>query len=291
MVSSIKDGIDGATLANQIRLERATHMGSFLLVEGNSDAKLFGKFYDQQACSIIVCMGRDYLLNAISELEFSGFCGALGFADRDFSEFLSNPEFNGRVVFSDENDIEIMILCSSALDDLLQEFGVPDRVATIVESSGQMKVCDLIFDAASFVGTLRLLSHINSWSLSFEGMNYKYTDNNSYFLDEVKTIQHIVGRSNERPNLTERQILTHVKNFLSGGDDTKNLCCGHDCVRILGRALKSKFGKTNKFNNEEGAKSLERILRLTYDYEKFMQTKAYNEIRNWEMISGFKVLR
>ena len=291
MVSSIKDGIDGSTIANQIRLERATHMGSFLLVEGNSDAKLFDKFCDQQACSIIVCMGRDYLLNAISELEFSGFCGALGFADRDFSEFLSNPEFNEKVVFSDENDIEIMILCSSALDDLLQEFGVPDRVATIVESSGQKKACDLIFDAASFVGTLRLLSYINSWSLSFEGMNYKYTDNNSYFLDEVKTIQHIVGRSKERPNLTENQILTHVKKFLSRGDDTKILCCGHDCVRILGRALKSKFGKTNKFNNEEGSKNLERILRLTYDYEKFMQTKAYDEIRNWEMISGFKVLR
>ena len=291
MLSSIRDGIDGTTLANQIRLERATHMGSFLLVEGNNDAKLFGKFCDQQACSIVVCMGRDYLLNAISDLELSGFCGVLGFADRDFSEFLSYPKFNGKVVFSDENDIEIMILCSAALEDLLREYGSENRVAAIVESTGR-QVCDLVFDAASFIGTLRLLSQREGWSLLFEGMAYQFRNNNSYILDEVKTMKHIVARSKVKLCLTESQILIHVRNLVSSCGDVKNLCCGHDCVRILGRALKSEFGKTNQiFNNKAGAKNLERILRLTYEYEYFQRTKAYEELRDWEIISGFKVLR
>lgn len=290
-MSSIKDGINGSTIANQIRLERSLHEGSFFLVEGNGDANVFKKFCDLQVCSIIICMGKENLLDARTELKKSGFCGVLGFADRDFTEILSGPNVSGEIVFTDENDMEIMILCSAALDNMLEEFGNQNRISSTVNVEG-MSVRDLIFSSASVVGTLRLLSQKEGWSLQFEGMTYQFVSNKSYSLDEVKTVRHVLGRSNFKVNMEESDIVTLIRSSSMLPDiPRKNLCCGHDCVRVLGRALKSALGNSKEFNNDAGAVTLEKVLRLAYEFEYFKKTNAYDEIRNWETISGFKILQ
>ncbi len=249
-------------MANQIRLEGALHDGSFLLVEGSSDANLFRKFCDADRCSIIVCIGRKNLIEAITILENSGFRGALGLADKDFSDLIGYPAHKGSVVYSDENDIEIMILCSPALENVLREFGVKDRV-NAVEASGK-DVCDLIFEAASFCGAFRYLSKRDSWYLKFSGMTYRFNHQSSFKLDKLRTVQHVVSRSQKRPKETEVNILKLIKIELDRIEEKKSLCCGHDCVRILGRALQRELGNTNKFNNPKGAETLERVLRLVY---------------------------
>ena len=289
-MSSIKKEISGTIIANEVRLQRATHKGSFLLVEGNDDEKFFEKFCDPQQCSIFVCLGRGRLLEAITALGMTDFPGALGIADRDFSEFVNFPSFEGKVIFTDENDLEIMILCSPALDNLLGEFGAKDRVSAIVASEGK-QVCDLVFDAASFVGALRLVSQVEGWSLSFEGMTYQFIDPNSYCLDESETVKHVLGRSKQRPSMTNDEILTRVREQVSQVDLAKKLCCGHDCLRVLRKALRKEFGHTNEFNNDGRAKTLGRILRLAYDFDFFRLTNAYQEIRKWETVTGFKVLQ
>ena len=290
-MSSIKDGINGSTLANQIRLERSVREVSFFLVEGNGDANVFKKFCDLQVCSIITCMGKDNLLDAVTELKDSGFCGVLGFADQDFAKLLGLPTFNGEVVFTDENDMEIMILCSEALDKVLQEFGTKKNILE-TEETEEMSVKDLIFKSSSIIGTLRLLSQREKWSLLFEKMKYKFVPNKSYFLDEVKTVRHVLGRSKFKVSMTEDEILKFIRyNCMRQDIPKKNLCCGHDCVRVLGRALKSTLGNSGQFNNDDGAVTLEKILRLAYEFEHFKKTNAYNEIRNWEKISGFKILQ
>ena len=290
-MASIKDGIYGSALANKIRLERAVHKGSFLLVEGNSDANLFERFRDPQTCSITICMGKENLLDAVTELKDSGFCGVLGFADQDFAKFLGFPTFNGEIVFTDENDMEIMILCSEALDKVLQEFGSEDKILKTEETEG-MSVKDLIFKSASIIGTLRLLSQREKWFLQFEKMKYKFVANNSYLLNELPTVKHILGRSEFKVSMTEDEILKFIRcNCIRQDIPKKNLCCGHDCVRILGKALKSTLGNSKGFNNDDGAATLEKILRLAYEFEHFKKTNAYNGIRNWEKISGFKILQ
>ena len=289
-MNKVQDEINGLTLANQIRLERAVHSGSFLLVEGSDDAKLFNKFCDDTECSIIICTGRDKLLEALTILEEEGFAGALGFADKDFNEFVGCPPYNGTVVFTDENDIEIMILCSSALGNVLHEYGVKNKITSTVSSEGK-QIFELIFEAASFIGALRMMSQLKSWNLSFNGMKYRFLKQSTYFLDEKKSVHHILVRSDKSSQLSELDIINQVRDQVAANAHPKALCCGHDCLRILGRALHRKFGSTNEFNNDNGAKDLGRILRLAYGFDFFRETNAYKEIRKWETNSGFKVLQ
>lgn len=287
-MNSIKDDIDGLSLANEIRLSRPKHKGSFLLVEGPDDKKIFLDFCDQQACMIFPSSGKENLLDALRILDREGFQGVLGFADQDFAEFIGFPTVKGKVVFTDENDVEMMLLCSDALDKVLREFGNQDKINSLT-SSQDKSVSELIFGSASIIGYLRLLSQINKWSLSFERMTYKYTANNSFIIDEKSIVRHVIGKSDTTPNMTESDIVDKIRNRASDVESLKSLCCGHDCIRILGRALKYKLGNNPAFINKKGAKVLGGILRTAYSFKFFQQTKAYTEIRKWEETSGFKI--
>ena len=58
--------------------------GVLLLVEGQGDETVFDRFCAEDECSIVVCLGKKNVLDAVDQLGMSGFVGALGLADRDF---------------------------------------------------------------------------------------------------------------------------------------------------------------------------------------------------------------
>lgn len=289
-MNSIQVEITGTTVANQVRLEGAAHKGAFLLVEGNDDAKLFGKFCDGENCEIIICLGRERLLEAMATLERANFRRVLGIADRDYADFVDYPEYGGVVIFSDETDMDTMILASSAFDNVLREFGSHDRVSVIIDTETKSPR-DLIFDAAIGIGALRLLSQERGLSLHFSEMSYQFEPGNSFQVDLQRTIVHVLGRTEPRPTISETDVLTLVKEYISRTREKRTLCNGHDCVRVLGKALRRSFGNTNQFDSGKGSRLLAGALRLAYDFEFFRQSAVYRSMRRWEDAMGLSVLQ
>ncbi|MCP4410222.1 MAG: DUF4435 domain-containing protein [Gammaproteobacteria bacterium] len=289
-MSAIRDEINGNTLANQVRLERAAHQRAFLLLEGSGDALLFRKFRDVQTSSVVVCLGRENLLEAITILEMSGFGGAIGVADRDFSEFVGYPEWEGTVFFSDENDIEIMILCSPALENVVREFGNDDRIDAFQQATGR-RVSESIFEEASFMGAFRLLSQHRGWSCEFSSMRWRFSNGNFFAIDRHRMVQQILQRSVTDTDAAAADVVELIKEKVAASTKRREICCGHDCVRILGRALYKKLGSTNQFCSEKGARELAKILRLSYEYEFFKSTILYKSIVDWQTKSGYRILQ
>ena len=157
---SVREGVDGISIANQVRLERAAHAGSFLLVEGNGEESVFDRFCSDDMCSIVVCVGKPNLLEAIGELWNSGFAGALGVVDRDYFEFIGYPEIEGDLVYTEENDFDIMIMNSDALTKVMVEFGNNKRMTETTERKGK-SVRELVFSSASVIGALRKVAQQN----------------------------------------------------------------------------------------------------------------------------------
>ena len=288
-MQSIRDGISPDSLANLVRLLRKNHKGSFLLVEGSGDKKFFTPFLDSSNCMVVVCSGRPNLLGAVSQLFRRGVCGVLGFADRDFSNVTEYPYYEGEVVFTDENDLEMMLLCSGALEKILSEYGRSDGSQSIADMGIAMRYT--IFHSARVLGMLRLLSIEHSWCLRFEGMKYKYENTKSCSLDLRETIRYVVARTNESIGLSNDEVAKLVLERLSSNLTAREICCGHDSVRILGRALKAQPGAANKFDSDTGAIELEEALRLAYESIQFKSTECYSQIRRWEQRSGFKILQ
>ena len=288
-MDSIKDGIDATTISVRIRLERQQYKGSYLLVEGDSDAKLFTKYCDSVACTIVVCFGRETLFEVLAQLYEEDYCGILGLVDRDYTDMLPGSAIPGDAVYTGENDVEIMMLCSGAFDRVTQEYGRLEKIRA-AETSASMSGRDLIFRSASVVGALRFLAQKKGWPLCFENMTYKFTRTNTYLLDETATVGHVLGRSNTAVDMTKDEIIEFVRNRASHQVPEKNLCNGHDSVRVLGRALKTSFGNNGQFNNEAGGALLESALRLAYEFQHFSQTKTYSDIRSWEERTNYNVL-
>lgn len=287
-VSSVKEQVTADTIYNEVRMLRSSSGKSFLLVEGSSDSKVLRRFSSDVDCAIVVCLGKANLFGAITKLEMSGVEGVLAFADRDFSDLIGYPEYNGVVVFTDENDLETQILKSSATSNILNEFGSSQKMASVIGKS----LCNAHETIASWsapAGALRLANMFKGWGLLFSEMSYQFAPANSPEICPKKTVRHVLSRSSSKSVPTEPEANAAVEEILKQYSPWA-LAHGHDCVAVLARSLRHKLGSTNEFNSKSGTDTLGKILRLSYEVEMFRATYCYRHIRFWENISGFIVL-
>ena len=286
---SIRDSIDGISIANNIRLLRSTHQGSFLLVEGSTDAGVMKGFCQSEHCIIVVCVNRSNLIDAMNELGKSIFPGIIALADRDYATFTGFPRVQGKVVYTDENDLELTILHSPALSEVLEAFASKTKIDKTARES-KREIVELLCESASVVGTLRLMSHRKGWNLRFEEMTYQFKRGNSFHLDERATVKHLLGRNEMWGKLGEEVLVAEVENRDQLDGQHKDLCSGHDCVHVLGRALRNAIGNEGGFANPKGVVRLEAVLRLSYKFRHFRTSSAYREMREWEGLTGYRVL-
>ncbi len=288
-MNSVKGEITGQTIANDVMLQRATHQGSFFLVEGGTDAKLFKRFTDSHKCSIQVCSGWGNLFGAITILSNMGIEDALGFSDRDYFDENGYPEYSGVVIFTDENDLEAQMICSEALNKVIEEYGDAKRVDAEVDA-GDMAPSELVLSWSQATGALRFLSSKHKWNLKFDGMKYKFVDRYSPVFCISKTVQHVYGRSDKDGLPSQAQIEDRVRACIDALSYRK-IANGHDCVAALARAFHRRFGTKNSFNCSGGRGDLAKILRIAYEYSFFQGTRGYKEIRRWEQATGKSVLK
>lgn len=288
-MNAIASELTSTTIANEIRMHRAANENVVLLVEGDTDARLFKKFINSVNCTLTVCWGRKRLLEIITLLHQSEFEKVIGICDKDFAESLGYPEYDGHVVFTDNNDIEIDIITSQALDHILSEFGSNLKVSN-AKANNNGCIPSFLMHHAKSLGALRLASKKHGWGMDFEDMTFRYCNANSPEIDINRTIIHLIGRTKPWCGLTAEEVRRLYDIELHLLVTPEENCSGHDVIRILGRSLKKALGTTNDYNNPDGAKILEKIMRLTYEYRHFKLTKMYLGLKNWETLNQVDIL-
>ena len=281
--------VNGTIVANQVRLQAARDDHAFLLVEGDSDSLLLRKYIIPENCTFIPCCGKVNVIDALALLQTDNFDRAIGLVDRDALKAHKGSTPN-LLSFTDDNDLEITIIRSPALRDFLREFGSDSKVEA-VESIARVPVEDYIFGEASKIGALRELSRIRGWDLRFDGMKYKFCDQASPEIDMKETIKHIVGRIKNKDLPPIDIIIKQAAELIGATENLSSICCGHDCTRILGRALRNKLGNYNGFNSEKSHPEIEKVLRLSYDYEYFKKTSCFTALLRLGSNTGKTIFR
>ena len=64
--------------ANAIRLRRSSFTGTFLVVEGGSDKKIYERFIDKLVCQIVIASGKERVIAILDSLEKSNYSGIIG---------------------------------------------------------------------------------------------------------------------------------------------------------------------------------------------------------------------
>lgn len=266
-------------------MQSSAFKGVFLLLEGDSDSRLYRKFIDTNGCSPVPAHGRDNVLGAMTILLAEQKPGIVAIIDRDFDTISKVDMENEHLIATDSHDLETMLLQSRALESLLLEKASDAKLTAYMKDYGDVR--QKLLSLATPVGCLRYISITEGLCLKFEGLKFsEFIDKNDLSLDMSRLIKSVKNNSGKH-GLDEKALSEKVATLLAGGHDDWMIVCGHDMICALSVCLQKAWG-----NQNYSSADLESTLRCAYEEVFFKLTRVYSRIEDWqERNNSYKVLR
>lgn len=275
------------SIVNVARMMRTQYTGTILIVEGSTDARVYGRLVSETECRVIHATGKDKAISALKMLENGSFDGVLTIVDADFQRLDDIDPNSSNLLMTDSHDLETMILHSDALDNVLSEFGSEGEI----EKLGR-PIRDILLDGGLPIGYLRWLSSPtkDNLSLKFKELSFdKFVDEKTLCVDVDNLIRELKTDSKDSA-LDDNVIKLKVMTLMSEGHDPWQVCSGHDLVLILSIGLRNMFG--NHRGKTVTPEVVDGILRVAYDYSHFCLTQLHNSIKDWEKANpSYRVLQ
>lgn len=279
------------TLSNDIRMLRTTFKGSFLVVEGDIDRRIYQNFIESPNC-IIRCItypcnsNKEEVIEIIQILNNDeDFTGAIGIVDSDFS-LLEEIETVGNTFLTDFHDLECLIFISPALEKVLAEFGSEEKIKNFGKN-----IRETILEIGLAIGYLRWISLSDGLNLKFEGLDFgDFINKNDLSFDLNSSITTVKNKS-QKQHIDNNQVIEKILDLASNNHAKHQICCGKDLVEIFALGLQRVFGTKSKENPIDSAR-INQGLRLAYEFEFFATTNLYQSVKIWEQENiPFRVFR
>ncbi len=256
----------------------------FILVEGDTDKRLFKKIFDDSKVSIEITFGKQNLLEVIDLLHQNKLGREISFfavKDSDFDRIHKKAEIKN-LYLTDTSDTETMILSSLALDSVLLELAQESKI------EGK-NVLQILLNSAKILGSLRLINELENLNLKFTELTFsKFVDKSNLKIDIDEMIKTVFNNS-KRQDLKIDAFKLKINQILLQNHDLLQLCNGHDLVELLSISLTKLIG--NKGQQDVKIEQLESHLRISYRFDDFKLTKLYASIIEWENQNGKQVFR
>ncbi|MCP5053674.1 MAG: DUF4435 domain-containing protein [bacterium] len=290
----MKEHINGHNIANTIRMSRSQHIGSFLVVEGDTDARVYKRFVEHSACLLIPSHNKDNALKALEVLDKVNFDGALAIVDADYWHLDGIEPDSPNLFLTDTHDLETTILSTDeVVEKVLSEFGQTKRIKQLHNSP-----INIILSATLPIGFLRWFSLPSKDNLRVKFRELLLYANLECFIDtgnakleiNINKLLKEAKSCSDNSDIDEQSIKKKIKSSIKEDHDPWQVCSGHDMVRVLTMGLCLAFG--NKNAKTLTPELVEGVLRMAYEYSHFRRTRLYSSIKNWETVNpAFKVLK
>jgi hypothetical protein len=284
----MQEYLNPLTIANNVRMHRTQFAGSYLIVEGSKDGRLYANHIDLSACHIVIARNKQNAIGTLEILNEAGFAGVLAIADSDFDNLERKTYSSSDLILTDHHDLECMLFYSPAFGKVLSEFGSEEKVKKF-ESQCGTDLRAVIVNAGCVLGALRLVSLRNNLGLDFKGLVFSNFVTAETLAVDLPRLVRAVKNNSKKHLLDVDELREHVEELLRIGHDPLQVCVGHDLVHIFALALRKVIGSNNAIDVR--AEVLEKILRLSYEQGFFRSTNLHSAICQWERNNPhFKVL-
>ena len=274
-------------ICNELSMERTVFDGAFLIVEGITDSRLFGKFVDRGEVNIVIAHSKDNVRGVVKEM--SGRRRdrkTLGIMDPDL-ERLRGRHARPPLFHTDCRDMEMMAIRSNALDDVISEYGDPEKVDRFEERFGPIR--DALVSSSYPIGLLMFISQERGLNLSFKNLTFnRFINPASMALDARQMVSEVLDNSRSA-RIGRKERLRVLNDEAEQLDDMWEAARGHDTISILLIGLKRSFGGFNASGLDEG--SLGGALRLAFSDECFRSTRLYADTTEWADEAGIPLWR
>lgn len=259
-------------IVTEIMMMSATFKGVHFLVEGDDDSKFWKTRIAKERTSIVNCEGKPNLLGASQIISRQGLSRVAGVYDPDFEHLFGVIHFPNVLTPTDENDLEVTLLASEALDLLLHEYADETLLGAFKASQGLSAVGQLERMSQEF-GKLRLLSKQLGHNVDFDRLSpYRFVSQDDWILDLAELHVEYARLAGISVAQLHADLSATIPTTKSWG-----LCQGHDSVRILAQGLRKRIGK-KQINEQDLAK----VLRIAYSVEMLQQSQMYKSLRALE---------
>jgi hypothetical protein len=292
-MSSIQDISDELNIkVNEIRLSKnhpLTKNNIFILLEGNTDIKLFRNFFNYQTTYIEEINGKEKVIEALEILQNEGFLKILGIKDADFDHLESYTYDNINLFITDYADMEIHMIESSAFESLINEFSKKDCHKIFLS-----ELKNKLYSETLIIGCLRWFNdkqfkENGNYLLRFKGLNFNnFIDVSlcNILINEDKLLLEILIHSGS--DLTTDNLKNIINNLKSNSDNYQQICNGHDIAKLLAYLFNHKDNSDKSNINQE---RIEEALRLSYNLDDFKKTKLYNDLNKWQQQFDIQIFK
>ena len=264
-------------IANNISMLKTAFDGTIVVVEGITDRRLYGKFFDSKNVEVVIAHSKDNVRSTVGEMYNSRKCKEIvGIFDADL-DHIFNKKCNPPLFSTDTRDNETLMLKSNALEDVLYEYGDKNAIDHFSDEYGPIR--DVILDSCYPLGLLMYVSDKEGLGLCFRNLDHElFIDKRTLRCDIKKMIDEIQNNTCS-PTKDVRSIRMSLEKELREERDPWFICRGHDALAIMAIGLRNIFGTYNSRYIKEG--ELSGAFRLAYDREDMIRTKLYKETESW----------
>lgn len=272
----IKQDITYQDKLNELRLDLSHPISSdtnFVLVEGESDIKVFRKLFDLEKCKVeYIPGGKAKLEECVSEL-IQIHTLLIGIRDADFIH-LDAEEYNKPNMFlTDFHDMEMTMLSEiEVLKSLILEY--TDLVSE--------EECILFKNnVVNTIDTLSFLKYLNSKDdlrLKFKGLSFHYLISVVGFSFDFELYFTRLLANSENARVTDfNEIIEMIDELRNENPDLMQLSNGHDLLKVFAKVFQDKY--QSNVNDKHLASSI----RMIYSFEMFNKTNLYQNVNNWAL--------
>ncbi len=178
------------------------------------------------------------------------------------------------VFVTDEHDIEIMMLKSSALNSFIDEYSSKENIDDF-----KRHLFRRALDVAYSIGLIKWVNIEKEFNINFKGLNY------SEFINVERTeitinidlfIEILMKRSKcLSESVKKDELIKYVEQYRNKSSCKFQVCCGHDVTNIIALVYRHKWAS---IENNMNFKKVESSLRLGYQLSHFWKTNLYQEL-------------
>ena len=278
----MREYITSDDICNQISMERSVFSGTFLVVEGVTDERLFEKFIDKDSVRIIEAHSKDNVRHSVKDMySVRRDQRVIGIVDPDLDR-LRGRRVKPPLFHTDCRDMEMMVLRSNALQDVLDEYCDRELLAKFTETVGPVR--DALVSASYPIGLLMYVSQTEGLNLSFKDLDFeRFINPRTLSLNASSMVDEVVFNS-KNCRMGRKALLSRLEREAEGLEDQWDAARGHDTVNILLIALRKNFGSFNSRGLNEG--ELGGALRLAFSDRCFEETQLYRDTMEWSAGNG-----
>lgn len=271
----IKSDITYQEKLNELRLD-ISHPKSqginFVLLEGESDIRLFRKFFNLEKCKVENIPGGNPKLEECVATLINIYPLIVGIRDSDFIQILDPQYAKQNMFLTDQHDIETTMLnFKPVLNALVFEFSTKKE-----DEHEALK--DNLIQIISSLSYLKLLNEKESLRLSFSSGFQDLISFANQNIDLDQYISRCISKSPDALITDSALILEKLALLRESNYDKMHLTNGHDLLNVFAKYFREIEGR-NGTNGEQ----LETALRMIFTKKMFEETNLYSELNVWSV--------